>query len=366
MTDTPPTIKCLIWDLDNTLWTGTLLEGDRLDLAEHVRDVLRELDSRGILHAVSSKNDHDPAWQQLQELGVADFFVAARIGWTPKSDAVREIAEELGFAHTAIGFIDDQPAERAEVSFHLPQVRCYGPEQIAELTALPEFTPRTVTQDSQRRRQMYRAGVRRTTARAEFQGPDDEFLRSLELRMTIAAADEVDVARVEELTLRTSQMNATGVHYSDQTLRDLLVDPTHDVLVTTLSDRFGPHGAVGIVLLHRPAAEAWHLKLLATSCRVVSFGVGAVLLNWLSDAAARAGAHLVADFRATDRNRMMEVAYRFAGFEDTSCPCLTRLRPPTTPDIQRLHLEPTRRSALATLTLTAPELAPGTLMASEF
>ncbi len=355
-----PTIKCLIWDLDNTLWNGTLLEGDRLALAENVRDVLTELDSRGILLAISSKNDHDPAWQQLEALGVAEFFVAARIGWTPKSEAVREIAEELGFAQNTIGFLDDQPAERAEVAFHLPQVRCYDADQVAELPGRPEFTPATVTEDARRRRHMYRAGVQRTRARTEFRGPDDEFLRSLDLRLTIAPATPIDVTRVEELTLRTSQMNATGVHYSDQTLRTLLADSRHEVLVTTLADRFGTHGAVGIVLLHRPAAAVWNVKLLATSCRVVSFGVGTVLLNWLSDGAARADAHLVADFRATDRNRMMEVAYRFAGFEDASCPCLAWLEPAGAPDIQRLHLEPTRRPEPATLRLTAPALPFGT------
>jgi methoxymalonate biosynthesis protein len=167
---------------------------------------------------------------------------------------------------------------------------------------------------------------------------------------------------VEELTLRTSQMNATGVHYPDVVLRTLLADPRHEVLVVTMTDRFGPHGAVGIVLLEKYRA-VWHLKLLATSCRVVAFGAGTVLLNWLADQAAAAGVHLVADFRRTDRNRMMEVAYRFAGFGDDPCACDADLRAGTD-GVGRLHLLPHRQCTAATtmavhaidLTQTEPEL----------
>ncbi|MEY7972997.1 HAD-IIIC family phosphatase [Saccharomonospora xinjiangensis] len=355
MPDPQNLVKCLVWDLDNTLWQGTLLEDREVRLADAVREVVTTLDSRGILQSVSSKNDQDLALARLDELGIAEYFVLPRIGWGRKSDAVREIAEKLKFKQSTMAFIDDQPAERAEVLYHLPDVRCYTAEQVLSLPALPEFSPATVTTDSRRRRQMYQAGFRREAEQAAFTGPDEDFLRSLHLEMEIGRASREDVSRVEELTLRTSQMNATGVHYSDETLRGLLDDPEHEVLVTSLRDRFGPHGAVGVLLL-RTHPGVWHLKLLATSCRVVSFGAGAVLLNWLTDQAARAGVHLVADFRRTDRNRMMEVAYRFAGYGEQSCACLDELV--AAPEaVQRLHLLPAPRSAPTTMRLAAPDLA---------
>ena len=186
---------------------------------------------------------------KLTELDVAEYFVLPRISWAPKSGAVREIAAELNFAPGTMAFVDDQPAERAEVRYHLPEVRCYAAEELARIAELPEFNPATVTTDSRRRRQMYQAGFRRTSAQAEFAGSDQDFLRSLELEMVIQRAGEDELSRVEELTLRTSQMNATGVHYSDAVLRGLLDDPRHEVLVTTMADRFGPHGAVGVLLL---------------------------------------------------------------------------------------------------------------------
>lgn len=355
MSDRPVLVKCLVWDLDNTVWDGTLLEDGEVDLRAGVLATVEELDRRGILQSVSSRNDHDPTWRRLTELGLADYFVAPRIGWGRKSDAVRAIAERLDFALTTIAFIDDQPAERAEVRYHLPEVRCYTAEQVAELVSLAEFSPTTVTVDARRRRSMYQANLRREAAQADFTGPDHDFLRSLELVMRIGRATGEELSRVSELTLRTSQMNATGVHYPDATLRGLLDDAGHEVLVTTLADRFGSHGAVGVLLLRRHPG-VWHLKLLATSCRVVSYGAGTAILSWLADQAARAGVHLLADFRPTDRNRMMDIAYRFAGFGDGGCACRDALPPATEPDVRRLHLVPAAQPESTTIRLTAPDL----------
>ncbi|PWW62827.1 HAD-IIIC family phosphatase [Actinokineospora spheciospongiae] len=355
MTDPVTTVKCVVWDLDNTLWKGVLLEDGDVVLNEHVLDTITALDARGVLQAVASKNDHEPAWQRLEELGVAEYFVAARIGWGPKSASVRAIADELEFALTTIAFVDDQPAERAEVAFHLPQVRCHPAEAIPELLSLPEYNPPTVTVDSRRRRQSYQANARRRAEQESFDGPSEEFLRSLDLVMEINRATTDDLSRMEELTLRTSQMNATGVHYSDADLRALLDDARHEVLAVTMGDRFGPHGAVGVALLETGPA-VWHLKLLATSCRVVSFGAGATVLNWLISEAAAAGAHLVADFRPTARNRIMEVAYRFTGFTEEHCACLGELRRADDGETQRLHITPAPRPAPDTLRLTAVRL----------
>jgi methoxymalonate biosynthesis protein len=355
--DTPPFVKCLVWDLDNTLWRGTLLEDERVRLDDAVREVVVRLDARGSLQSVASKNDHDLAWRRLEELGVADYFVVPMIGWGPKSESIRRIAEELSFAHDTLAFVDDQPAERAEVAFRLPEVRCYSHDQVRTLADLPEFTPTRTTGDARNRRAMYRAGFRRRSAQDEFEGADIDFLRTLGMQLNIGHATDEDISRVEELTLRTSQMNATGVHYPDHVLRGLVDDPRHAVLVATLTDRFGTHGAIGVVLV-RLEAEVWHLKLLATSCRVVSFGIGGAILNWLIGQAHEAGAHLVADFRRTDRNRMMDITYRLAGFAEDGCPCARQPAAGAEPDgVVGLHLVPDARTVPDTIALTAPTLA---------
>jgi methoxymalonate biosynthesis protein len=163
--DKPVLVKCLVWDLDNTLWRGTLLEDPEVLLPDEIRDVIVALDSRGILQAIASKNDHDLAWNRLEELGLAEYFVHPRIGWGRKSDSVCEIAGQLNFALSTIAFIDDLPSERAEVTFRAPEVRCYPADQARSLPGLPEFSPEVVTVDARRRRQMYQASFRRDAER---------------------------------------------------------------------------------------------------------------------------------------------------------------------------------------------------------
>jgi methoxymalonate biosynthesis protein len=352
VTQHPETVKCLVWDLDNTLWTGTVLE-ETVCIDDGIRSVLETLDARGILHSIASKNDHEVAWERLVELGVAEYFLLPQISWHPKSDSVRHIAERLNFAHDAIAFVDDQPAERAEVAFHLPDVRCYTAEQIRDLPTLPEFQPKALTVDSRGRRQMYQANFKREAEREGFEGPDVEFLRSLDLRLCLQRAEPTELPRLEELTRRTSQMNATGIHYSEEALGELCNDPRHEVLLATLDDRFGSHGAIGVVLLEQRDAY-WHVKLLATSCRVVSFGVGATILSWLITQAAESGVHLLADFRATKRNRIMEITYRFLGFATAECQCHASLS--QSEDVQTLHLIPESRESPGTMRVTAPDL----------
>src|SRR4051794_12119354 len=93
------TVKCLVWDLDDTLWQGVLLEGDTVRLREEIRKAIVELDARGILQSVASKNDHGPAWARLEELGIAEYLVLPQIGWGPKSAAIRRIVERLDISY---------------------------------------------------------------------------------------------------------------------------------------------------------------------------------------------------------------------------------------------------------------------------
>jgi methoxymalonate biosynthesis protein len=350
-------VKCLVWDLDETLWRGTLLENDDVHLDPPVLEVIRGLDARGILQSVASRNEHDLALAKLEELGVAQYFLAPRIGWGRKSTSVREIAAEFGFAESAIAFVDDNPAELAEVAYHLPAVRCYSADMAAGLLELPEFSPASVTVDASRRRELYQANINRERVRSAFAGTDDDFLRTLDLQLRITRATPGQLSRVAELTLRTSQMNATGVYFSEGQLLELLDDPRHEVLVATLSDRFGSHGAIAVVLLEKRTA-VWHLKLVTTSCRVISCGVGTHLLNWVSGQAVRAGVHVIADFRRTDRNRIMEIAYRFAGFTEQDCACRACLPGAQSAQVQRLHLTPQRQhSDPGVVSVSSPELA---------
>jgi FkbH-like protein len=307
--------KCLVWDLDLTVWDGILAEGDDVKLRPGVLEVVRTLDERGIVQSIASKNDRGQAEAKLRELGIAEYFLCPQIHWGSKAESLRQIATALNLGINALAFVDDQPFERDEVTFSLPEVLCLDAADLAALPALPALNPRFVTEDARRRRHMYLEDGVRAEAEARFDGPKEEFLAQLDLRFTVGRARASDLQRVEELTLRTNQLNATGYTYSYEELDRLRVSDDHLLLVAGLDDRYGSYGKIGVALVERGAA-AWTLKLLLMSCRVMSRGVGSVMLAYVMEQAQRAGVPLWAEFVPTDRNRQLYVMYRFAGFEE--------------------------------------------------
>jgi FkbH-like protein len=315
VTDKQKLIKCVVWDLDNTLWHGTLLEGDALTLREGVIDILRTLDERGIVHSIASKNDAVAALKRLKSFGVDEYFLVPQIGWGNKSESVARIAETINIGIDTLAFIDDQPFERDEVAHSYPEVLCLDVDKIASLPDRLAFTPTFVTADSRRRRQMYQADLKRRQIEEHFEGPKEEFLATLDMQMTVAPAQEEDLKRAEELTHRTNQLNTSGETFSYAQLRHFAESSEHLLLMAELTDRYGSYGKIGLALIDL-AEEVWTIRLLLMSCRVMARGVGAVLINHLRDLARARGVRLQARFVANDRNRMMYMTYKFNHFNE--------------------------------------------------
>ncbi len=313
----PRVVKLLVWDLDHTLWDGILLEDRTVRLRPGAREVLETLDRRGILHSIASRNDHEAAMARLRELGVADYFLYPQIHWGSKAAAIRRILESVNLGADALAFVDDQPFERDEVAHELPEVLVLNPARLAELPGRPELQPRFVTDESAIRRRMYQAEAARKRAEEEHEGPSETFLAALGMRFRIAPAGEEDLKRAEELTVRTHQLNTTGYTYSYEELDGLRRSPDHLLLVASLEDRYGTYGKVGLALVET-GAYAWNLKLLLMSCRVMSRGVGTILLNHVLERARDAGVPLRAEFRPNGRNRQMLVTYKFCGFREVA------------------------------------------------
>lgn len=306
-------IKCLVWDLDDTLWDGVVVEGDAAGPTDAALAALETLDRRGILHAVASRSDYEVALAHLTANGLTDYFCALEVGWGAKSAAIRRIAADLNIGLDTIAFVDNDELELAEVAAAVPEVACYPARRVAELASLPEFRPEVVTADAAQRRTMYQAERARNRAQEQFEGPPADFLAGLDLRMTVRTAGDEDLARAHELTVRTHQLNTTGVTFDEAELRALAKSPDHEVLVASLTDRFGRYGTIGLAVTEVDADRAV-LHLLLMSCRVMSRGVGAALLHHLLATALARGRRPYAWFVPTRVNRIMLVTLRFAGF----------------------------------------------------
>jgi FkbH-like protein len=310
-------IKCVVWDLDNTLWDGVLLEDEHVTPRQAVVEHIHRLDRVGVLNSVASKNDHDTAMARLRALGLEELFLHPQINWNAKSESIRRIASALNLGLDAFAFVDDQEFELAEVAHGVPEVTRVDVAELEEALARPEFHPRFVTDESATRREMYRAQLVRDELETGFAGTNEEFLAGLEMTFTIASARREDLQRAEELTVRTNQLNSTGRTYSYDELDALRESDDHLLLVASLTDKFGSYGKIGLALVEKDGA-VWHLRMMLMSCRVMSRGVGMVLLNHIMRLAKEAGAAVRADFVETGRNRMMQITYAFAGFREVS------------------------------------------------
>jgi len=183
------------------------------------------------------------------------------------------------------------------------------------LPSLPDMMPRFLTEDSRQRRQMYLSDMARNKAEEDFSGPNEEFLKTLEMVFTLAPASLDDLQRAEELTIRTHQLNTTGYTYAFEELNALRVSDRHMLYIAGLSDRYGHYGKIGLALVECDP-RIWTVKLLLMSCRVMSRGVGTVMMNFLMGQAARAGVRFQAEFIPNQKNRMMFITYKLAGFQE--------------------------------------------------
>ena len=309
------TVKLLVWDLDDTLWAGTLLEGDDLVLRPRARATLETLSQRGILHSIASKNDRDAAFAKLLELGVDEYFLYPQIGWGSKVASLEKLADVVNVGLDALALIDDQAFVREEVGHALPEVLTLDAFELDGLVKRPEFKPRFITAESARRRQMCLADMKRNEALTRFDGPNEAFLATLGLQFAIGPAGSRDLERAEELTVRSHQLNSSGYIYSREQLAVLQSSADHLLLVSRLRDRFGEHGMIGLAVVEK-LPKSWNVKLILTSCRVMDRGVGTVLLNCILDLARRAGVRLFAEFRDNGRNVLARRFFDILGFRE--------------------------------------------------
>lgn len=315
MSVTGKNVKCLVWDLDRTLWDGVLSEGDDVRPFRDTAEIIRKLDERGILQSIASKNDAKPALARLASFGLQEYFLHPQINWGPKSASLKRIAEKLNIATDAIAFMDDEPFELGEVASVHPGMLCISAGSRAKIVEMDEFHPPFVTDEARGRRQMYISDSLRQTAQESFEGPQEEFLSSLSMRFTLKRAEHSDLQRLEELVARTNQLNTTGRIYSLRELDDFRVSETHDLWAAALSDIYGEYGTIGLALISKEP-DAWTIKAFLMSCRVMSRGVGSVFIQWLQNEARGNGVSLRSEIIPNDRNRIMIATYRFAGFRE--------------------------------------------------
>ncbi|MEU7417991.1 HAD-IIIC family phosphatase [Streptomyces antibioticus] len=335
----PDSVKCVVWDLDGTLWDDIAVETPTDELPTPRPEMLAAIDAlaaRGVLSSIASRSAPTVLDRLAGRPEVRERFLAPQVSWQDKSESLRRIAKDLGIAVEALVLVDDSPYERAEVEALLPGVRTLAPEDVPALLAA--FEGREVTPESRERVRRYRTEETRRAEGERFSGSREEFLRWCDMRLTIGAAAPDEIPRALELAARTHRLNSSGL--TPDRLRELAASEGHALYTARMADRFGSYGVIGAALVDRTDPAAWSVPLLALSCRVAGRGAAAAFLFRLMRRAREAGADTFqVTLRPTDANLEMRILLRQAGLrraDDT---------PGTTPD-------------------TAPGTAPGTAPAT--
>lgn len=320
---TPATkVKCVAWDLDNTLWKGTLIEDGsaRLRLRPEAVNLVRWLDERGILQTIVSKNDHDQAMEALKQFGVDEYFLYPAINWGRKSANLRQIADRLNINIDTFAFIDDSEFERHEVAVGLPMVRLYEESGLAGLKRLPEFDV-PITAASGTRRNSYLTEIKRERAQETFGADYLEFLRSCQLKLqTSVPASESERARCLELIQRSNQLNLSSRRYSAEEFEDLLTSPHMLNVALQCEDRFGDYGIVGFASIDLSERDPV-VRDFVLSCRAAQKHVEHAFYAWLAGCMKERGARqllvrLVKTARNTPLVRVFEeMPFRQIGTE---------------------------------------------------
>jgi FkbH-like protein len=294
-------IKCVVWDLDNTLWDGVLVEDgpEKLRLKPSVAEIIKELDRRGIVNSIASKNDKEQALQVLKTFQLDEYFLYPQISWEPKSQGIKDIVRGLNIGLDSLMFVDDSSFELGQVESACPGVRLLQAQQYLVLPDLEECQV-PASAEAADRRKMYQVEARRQVV-AEGFGPDYlAFLKHCNILLNVRPLDADNLDRVHELTQRTNQMNFSGSRYDRRALQRIIDTPYLDTYVLECQDRFGSYGVVGFSIVDRREPRMTDLMF---SCRVQSKRVEHAFVGFLiRKYVAETGKDFHATYRRTERN----------------------------------------------------------------
>ena len=325
--------KCLVLDLDNTLWGGVIgddglsgIQIGELGTGHAFSDFqkwLKELKNRGILLTVCSKNNEDTAKEPFEKhpemvLRLEDFsmFVA---NWEDKARNIRTIQQALNIGMDSMVFLDDNPFERELVRTMIPEITVPElPEDPAlylqYLRGLDLFETASYSREDAGRTEQYREKAQRAAFEAAFQSYDD-YLEALQMRASAAAFDPFHYPRIAQLTQRSNQFNLRTVRYTEAEIEALAQDESRIGLYFTLKDKFGDHGLISVVVLEKQPEDTLFISEWLMSCRVLKRGMEEFIVDKILSVAAQQGfRRVVGEYIPTPKNAMVKDLYEQLGF----------------------------------------------------
>jgi FkbH-like protein len=327
--------KCIVLDLDNTLWGGILGEDgfDRIDLSlkppgmafVEFQRLLLALYQRGIILAINSRNNEDETLRTIREHPYMvlreDNFATMKINWNDKISNMKEIADELNIGLDSIVYFDDDPINRELMSKALPQVMTVSlPEDpslyASTLMNMNDFNTLTMTDEDRKRGEMYKQEQKRIELKKSASNLE-EFLMQLGIKVIIKRANDFTIPRIAQLILKTNQFNLTTYRYQEEDVRSFAQN--QDILIGCIQtkDKFGDNGITGVYIVKKNTADKeWTIDTFLLSCRVLGRGIEDAMMGYILNQAREEGvANVRAQYIPTKKNKPCEQLLPNFGFK---------------------------------------------------
>ncbi len=294
--------KCIIMDLDNTIWGGVIGDDgyDKIQIGNlgngaiysDIQKYFKELKNRGIILAVCSKNDENNAKEpfiknkeMILSLDDITIFVA---NWNDKASNIAYIQQQLNISYDSMVFIDDNPVERELVKKIIPEITVPDlpdkPENyLSFIKSLNLFETISFSQEDSIRTNLYHTEIKRNENKKLFSSIDD-YLKNLEMRATVNPVNEFNYSRVSQLTQRTNQFNIRNNRYNENDILNIMQNDEYKTLVFTLKDKFGDYGIISAVIL-QINNNCFFIDTWVMSCRVFQRGMENFIMQKIIDIA---------------------------------------------------------------------------------
>ncbi len=321
--------KCIVLDLDNTLWGGILgedgLHGVKIgggypgNVFEQFQQALLKLSNTGVLLAICSKNNEKDVlelWEKNHFMIIKQSDVSTyRINWENKADNIKSIAEELNLGLDSFVFIDDSPTERELVKQLLPMVSTpeFPKHPYFLLKFFAEiceeyFKINILTREDLNKKEQYKNNLNRKKLESSFKNIDD-YIKSLDITLNIQYATKLTIPRIAQLTQKTNQFNLTTKRYTDANLQKMLND-NHVIYALDVKDKFDNQGLTGIIIIKKISAHEANIDSFLLSCRILGRGIETCFLNHVLMNLKNTGINTVySDYLLSDKNTQVKDFY---------------------------------------------------------
>ena len=328
------TKKCIVLDLDNTLWGGIIGEDgfDNIKLGDDAvgrsfvefQKRLLALNQRGIILAINSKNNFEDAMEVIKKhpsmILREDNFACMKINWDDKVTNLQEISKELNIGLDSMVFFDDDLINQEFVKTSLPEVLVVelpnDSSQFAQIiTKMKEFDVLKITEEDVKRNEMYLVQKKRTELKNKIVD-FDEFLKQMNIEVNIKKADSFTIPRISQLTLKTNQFNLTTKRYQQEEISSFSSDKDRIVECVQVSDKFGDNGITGVYIIEKKDSKEWIIDTFLLSCRIMGRKVEEAMLYQIIEKAKNLGIKKIkGKFIPTKKNKPAENFYSDCDFK---------------------------------------------------